>query len=360
MKRIKKFSLSLAPAVLTGLCFWGLTVFSGEISEAVREAVLRCVNVMVPSLFAVTAVSSIVMSSGLYRYISLPLRPIAKYIFRLPDELFAVLIISNISGYPIGIKLLSELYEKGLIDKKSAEIMACSCYCGGPAFYTSAIGLAVFGEIKCGVIVFASVAGANLISAIITGHIFRPKVNASDIRLNFSGELINSAVESAGKTMLTICTFIIAFAVPTALIDSSGLTDKLCRLCGSGSSGAVLLRSCLEISYISQLQGTPYGLLPFVSAVCSFGGLCILFQISAVKSRKLSLVPFLVSRVPMAAISFFICLMLRRRFLPSVLPAISVRKNVFVRIDNFVPSFCLIMLILLLNLKRTLAFSKRV
>lgn len=360
MERIKKISLSLAFAVLTGLCFWGLTVFSGEVAAAVREAVLRCVNVMVPSLFAVTAVSSIVMSSGLYRYAALTLRPIAKYIFRLPDELFAVLILSNVSGYPIGIKLLSELYEKGLTDKQNAELMACCCYCGGPAFYTSAIGLAVFGDIKCGVIVFASVAGANLFSAIIIGHIFKPKIRSSDTKLSFSGELISSAVMSAGRTMLTVCAFIVAFSVPTAIIDSSGIIDRLCEHFGAGSSGSVLIRSCLEISNISGLRGTPYGLLPFISAICSFGGLCIVFQLGAVRSSGVSLVPFLISRVPLAAISFLISLFLRRQFLPTALPAFSVKRDVFVKIDNFTPSFCLIMLILLLNLKRTLAFSKRV
>ena len=360
MKNLKEIAAALVAAAVLTVCFWGLTVFSEDISKSVRDAALRCINVMVPSLFAVTAVSSIVMSSGVYRYAAVIFRPIAKYIFCLPDELFAVLILSNVSGYPIGIRLLSELYESGYTDKKSAGLMTCCCYCGGPGFYASAIGLAVFGDIKPGVIVFASVAGANLISAAVIGHLFRPVVKNTKKKLRFSGELVNSAVTSAGRTMLIICAFIMGFSVPAAIAEGSGLIEKICSLSGAGRSGAVLIRSCMEISSLSELSGTPYGLLPYIAAISSFGGLCIVFQLSAVKSRELSLMPFLISRIPQAALSFFICLLLCRKCLPRALPAISVQKDIFVRIDNFVPSFCLIMLILLLNLKRTLAFSKRV
>ena len=173
------------------------------------------------------------------------------------------------------------------------------------------------------------------------------------IRVNSGETKLNEDTAELAKGCEAVCVFV-NDTVNAAVID------RLCEHFGAGSSDSVLIRSCLEISNISGLRGTPYGLLPFISAICSFGGLCIVFQLGAVRSSGVSLVPFLISRVPLAAISFLISLFLRRQFLPTALPAFSVKRDVFVRIDNFTPSFCLIMLILLLNLKRTLAFSKRV
>ena len=99
--------------------------------------------------------------------------------------------------------------------------------------------------------------------------------------------------------------------------------------------------------------------LPFIAAVCSFGGLCVIIQIAAL-GVDFSLVPFFISRLTSAFLSAVICRFIYPFFiLDSVLT--SVTNNVkFVKVNNFVPSFCLIMMILLLTLKKRLAFSKTV
>ena len=359
-KLIDRFIIPLLCALAAGAAFAALTVFSDEVSQAVQSAALRCMNVMIPSLFAVTALSSLLIDTGLCRLAAVPFHPIARYIFRLPDELFIIVLLSNVSGYPVGIRLLSELYKKGSITRRTAELLSCCCYCGGPAFYASAIGLALFGDTKAGLTVFLSIACTNLITAAVIGRIFKPEFTGQKSSPVLTAEILNSSVLSSGRAMLVICTFIIAFSVPSAIIDALGVTGRICAFFGAGSNSEVLLRSCLEISNISDITGVPYGLLPEISAVCSFGGLCIILQLCALRHKDISLVPFLISRIPSAAASFAICALISRRIFPIALPAISEQKHIFVRMNNFVPSFCLIMMILILNFKKTLAFSKSV
>lgn len=121
----------------------------------------------------------------------------------------------------------------------------------------------------------------------------------------------------------------------------------------------LFVKSCLEITSLTELSGSPFYLLPFIAAVCSFGGLCVIIQISAL-GVDFSLVPFFISRLTSAFLSAVICRFIYPFFIPdSVLT--SVTNNVkFVKVNNFVPSFCLIMMILLLTLKKRLAFSKTV
>ena len=359
-KLFKNIVLPLLSAILAAAAFSGLTFFSDEITDAVKNSVMRCMNVMIPSLFAVTALSTLLVDTGLCRLAAKPFHPIAKYIFRLPDELFIIVLLSNVSGYPIGIKLLSELYKKGSITKRTAELLSCCCYCGGPAFYASAIGLALFGDIKSGAVVFLSVSCSDIVAAAAIGHIFKPKVIGKNKKLKFNADILNSSVLSAGRAMFVICTFIVAFSIPCAVIDALGITHRICTFFGADTNSEVLLRSCLEISNISDIKGVPYGLLPAISAVCSFGGICIILQLCALRHKDISLVPFLLSRIPIAALSFAACKLISRSIFPKALPAFSEQKHIFVIMNNFVPSFCLIMMILILNFKKTLAFSKRV
>ncbi|MBQ7070389.1 MAG: nucleoside recognition protein [Ruminococcus sp.] len=358
----KLWHILMPPAALAAVILgcWVTAAFAGEIASAVKDAVLRCMNIMIPSLFAVTALSALLTGLPVLSYAARPLRPLSRFVFRLPEELFMITLISNVSGYPLGAKMLCDLYRSGRVNRRDASLMLCCCYGAGPAFYASAIGLALFGNVRTGLVVFASAAGANLLCAAFIGIVFRPKITAPQKEPEPGGDILTKSVLSAGRTMFTVCTFIVAFSVPMAVLEASGLIKRLCGFFGAAENAGVFLRSLCEISCISSLSGSPYGQLPLIAAVCSMGGLCVILQVSALRDKDISLVPFLISRLFCGALSFGICRLIKKQFLPAALPAVAGQKHIFVEINNFVPSFCLIMMILLLNLKKTLAFSKRV
>jgi hypothetical protein len=345
-------------AVAAGCCVL-FTVCSPYVKEGVIGACERCLNVIIPSLFIFAALSSMILSSGAYKALSKPFYPLAKYIFAMPCELFFVFLLGSISGYPIGIKLLSDMVRQGSIDKKTAECLSAFCYCGGPAFYAGAVGLTVFGSTKIGMLIFLSVTVANIIVGAVLCRIMKPTFQTSKVRYNFSADILSESVLSGGRTMFTVCVPIVFFGGIIACIDGIGAFDSLLLTSADGNA-SVLVKSLLEISFISDLAGRPYRLLPYVAACCSFGGLCVISQVAALCRGSFSLKFFLAARPLCALLSAVICRLLSGYFLPTTVDVIAFDGEILVNFNNFTPSICLILMILLLNFKKRLVIYKRI
>lgn len=353
ISRIKKALFALMIVLLSIM----LVKYSPAVARSVQISAELCLNIIVPSLFAFTAVSMMIMKSSAARYICLPLRPLAKYVFNMPEELFTVLIISCIAGYPVGIKLLSDMLDEGRIDKQTAENMSAVCFCGGPAFYCTSIGLAVFGSTRVGMLIFLSVAGANILTAAVTGHMTKPKTLSSKADKSFNAAELCSCVTSAGRTMFTVCSMIIFCSALICVLEECSAFTYVQNFFGLDKNRLIALKSCFEISCLTRLKNHPFELLPLICAVCSFGGLCITAQLFSVKSNKLSLKGFLLSRPPVCALSAGICIVLRPYFVNAAVAA-STNSIQLCKVNNFIPSLCLILMIFLLNLKKTLVFSE--
>ena len=103
MKALRKYLL----AALVLCAGAGIVLFPGELSEAVRGSVGGCLEVVIPALFAFTVLAVYLQRSGLYRVVLKPLTVPLSKLLRLPEELCAVFLLSNIGGYPGGAKLLT-------------------------------------------------------------------------------------------------------------------------------------------------------------------------------------------------------------------------------------------------------------
>ena len=328
-----------------------LIVFSARLAEDMRQAVLRCINVMVPSLFAFMAVSDLMVRSGAYIPVSKLLRPLTK-LLGLPDSCGALLLISNCAGYPVGASMISRMYDEGRIDKQSAERLLCTCYGGGPAFFCSAVGLAVFGSQKTGLMIFCSCAAANLLVSAVLFRVFPVKLEQNGSKQRFSAEMLPESVASAGKGLFNICTMILFFQAVITLI--SPLIEQL----PAAENTRKALMSFIEISALSTLRGSPYRLLPLVAGAGSFGGLCVVMQIYVIVGGRLSLRPFIAVRAVCAAVSAGVMYILWHFFGTKAVTA-SEDLSIMVNFNNFIPSVCLIMMIFLTVLRKGVAFSDK-
>ena len=135
------------------------------VSEAVKASAASCLEVVVPSLFAFAILAVYLQKSGLYRVALKPLTfPLSK-LLRLDEELCAVFVLSNIGGYPVGVKLLSELTEQGRLSERDAGRMMCCCFGSGLGFVVGIAGLKIFGSAAAGLILFAACFAASLLIA---------------------------------------------------------------------------------------------------------------------------------------------------------------------------------------------------
>lgn len=353
-ENVKIFFLSF---VLICFCV-SLTAFSEQVKLSAITAAERCLNVIIPSLFAFMVISQIIISSGVYVYISKPFFLISKYLMAIPTDLFFVFLVSSIAGYPIGIKILSDMKKQNIISQRTANVMSVFCFCGGPAFYSGAVGLAVFGNIRVGLLIFVSIIISNAVVACLFCRILKLKSEKRQNKVNFSAELFTDAVTSTGKSLLVICLMIIFCSSVICILENLNLFVCIKKIFSLTENQVVLIKSCLELTYISELKGQPFDLLPYITAVCSFGGVCILIQCAALNKGGVNLKVFLAARPLCAVLSGVMCNLLKKYFIPDTVEVVSINKSVLVNFNNFVPSICLILMILLLNFKKSLVFSK--
>ena len=354
MKRIKNIAVYL---LLIMLCAQ-LLAFPEISCGAAKEAVMRCLNILIPSLFVFMASASLLIKSGAYKVISLPFYPIAKYVFKMPYELFSVVLISNIAGFPIGASMLSSLVDEGRIDRKTASIMQCFCYGGGPSFSVGVIGLALFKDKTVGYIICLSGFLANILFAFFICRIFKLKINDDVNHKSFSSGDIISCTEKAGCSMLMICALVIIFCVIMADIQELGTI--LLRNSGYNipHQAGTLIKTIFEVSSISQLTNARAFDIPLIASLFSFGGVCVLMQIIAAVNGRYSLNMFFITRLPISIMSLFIAKVLCEHLLDNTKYCIAVSDDFIVNFNNFIPSICLILMIFLLLFKKGVAFFR--
>ncbi len=276
LKSISKTIVSIMLVVLVVLCM----AFQNQISMSVYDSLVRCVTKIIPSLFAMTVLSSVIQRSGI----------IDKVFSKLSVDTTALscFIFGNLGGYPIGAKLVSDAVLSRKLNKSIAEeVMPFSFSCG-PAF---AIGIsyAIYNSSACGFVAFASIALSNLIMYLVYAFKHRvPKNHQSNIK--FSTAIVVESVSNAAWAMINISAMIAAFSVIISLLE-----------CIFPSIFISFLPSLFEISRVTELRSPSPVML---TLLLSFGGLCVHMQIISLVNEAFSLKKFFVTRlvqIPLSA-----------------------------------------------------------
>lgn len=303
-----KILLSITAVIFAAL----LAVNPASASEAVRGAVSDCLETIVPSLFAFTVLAVYLQSSGLYRTALRPLTlPLSK-LLRMDEELCAVFVLANIGGYPVGVKLLSELVRSERLSKSDAGRMLCCCFGSGPAFVVGIAGMGVFGSAAAGLCLFGVCFSSSLVMAAavrMRGEI-RLEKNAERLDgYDLSANCFVRSVLGAARVMFTVCAMIVGFAAVTALLKELGVYSAAERLFGSSA----VFPALLEVTRIKSVSAAKYA-LPLCAALLSFGGVCVIMQVTAL-SDGIPLRGFVISRAAAAAVSALIAMPFSRCFL---------------------------------------------
>lgn len=330
-----------------------LIIHSESVLEGQRQAIGKCLNVIIPSLFAFMVFSDLLIRSGLYVYVSKLFKPLA-YILKIPEQLIFVFVISNLAGYPIGASLIANLYDNKLISKESASRMLSYSYNGGPAFFCGAVGLAIFNSAKIGVMIFISIIIGNILFAFFYNRIFYIRGIEISNKINLNSSMLSESIEAAGRNLFKICLMILFFQSVVTIITEINAFGLVVQ-----SEIRTLMFSVLEISNITSLEGLPYNLLPLITACCSFGGICIILQVYTIIKNRFSILPLIINRIICSVISAASFSILFEFFGNDCIEVFS-STEVIVNFNNFIPSICLIMMIFLTVLRKRLAFSDNI
>ena len=346
MKHLKNIVISV---FITGISIL-ILIYSENISSAIINSVERCIRVVIPSLFAFMVISSVIIKSGIHRYFSRPFRLISRYILHINENLFSVFLMSFTGGYPVGAKNLTELYDNNEISKKEAERMMSFCYMPSPAFVMG-ISSVLYSSKKSGIIIYLSIAVSTILFAVISGFFAKVQYdNKSEYKIKISSETIISSVESSAVSLFKICIMIIFSSVIIAfmeiLLSKIGINENFC----------VLGNSFIEITSLSRLEKDIFRLLPFITALFSFGGISVIMQIKAITGNRFSLKCFFISRAIIAVLSMIIS-----KIAVKFISVTASKEAIYIgsRDDSVLPSLILIiMIIYLLWDKKTVAKRK--
>ncbi len=302
MQKTKSFFKTIILIILAVL---GM-IYAKSIKRDIADAIYICLESIIPSLYFFMIVSSLLMKSGLSNAFQKYLSPITKKLFGFDGRIFAVFLFSQIGGYPVGIRLLSDLYTEKAITQKQADIFSYFCYSSGPAFI---LGI-VSDKAQFAPILISNIT-ANLTLAFVLC-----KINARSIKsekntnIKSNGADIVACTQSSAKSLFCVCAMILLMRALICIARNIGMISSLCYLCenlfGMDYTDAYSFWCCFfEVSCVNQVS------FCFLrAALLSFGGICVIMQIFSLCSFKISFAKFCTARLIAALISGFICLIL--------------------------------------------------
>lgn len=208
-------------------------------------------------------------------------------IFKVPSLAIYVFILSILSGYPVGAKIVADLYESGAISKEEAYKITTFTSNSGPMFILGSVGIGMLTSRKLGIIILIS----HILGALINGLIYRNhKENSTEInkkiieKNNLSiGDLMWNTVHS----VLIIGGFIALFFVIIEIINYLNIFSPISNLfskifnCDANIFTAIfngifeITRGCLDISKLGLSELVSGTLCTFI---ISFGGLATAMQ----------------------------------------------------------------------------------
>lgn len=307
---IKKDSESLLFAITTLFVLYFLICMivqpSKYISVALNGISAWAFNVLpsiLPFMFFTRILSSFNFLTNLTSHLSF----ISKTFFKTPPISIYTFTMSILSGYPVGSKMVADLYLQGKISKEDAFKMTSFCSTSGPMFIIGAVGIGMFKNSHIGYILFIS----HVIGAFLNGCLFRnfklKKLDFSQPQqlqktkndFDLSEIVLNSTISilSVG-CIITIFFIIIECLSPILNIFPQNVTCLL--------EGLIeITKGCLDISTLNN----KFLSTSLCSFVIGFGGFSTILQsFTMLNNLKMPVKLFVLQKFCHACFSLLICL----------------------------------------------------
>ena len=250
-----------------------LLLLSGQVAEAVRQGLQLCAASVIPALFPFLVLSSLFLSLGGGLSDSFPQRA-AAHLLGCSTAGIGVFFLSLLGGYPVGARLIGQLYRAGRLSQEEAAHLLRFCNNAGPAFILGFVGLGQFGSLRVGVYLYLVHASTAALLALF----FRPKIALRGLRAAnpphpapLSDSLV-AAIGEAGSTMVQICSFVTFFYTALQLFSSLSTLSHPLLLGFVELTGGILRLSANRSGFV------------MACALLGWGGISVHCQTAAVLS----------------------------------------------------------------------------
>lgn len=187
MNNIKSSKIHYKPFLTIILILIILIVTNPTVSiSSAKEGLDLWFNILVPSLFPFFILSELLISLKFVDFFGSLLKPIMKPVFNVPGQAAFPLIMSVMSGYPVGIKLASRLREENIINRSDGNRLICFVSTSGPLFILGAVLIGMLNSPKLGPLMIVP----HYLGAISLGLLFK-KIKLKDRNTNISNNVLN-------------------------------------------------------------------------------------------------------------------------------------------------------------------------
>ncbi len=230
---------------------------------------------VLPSVFPFIFFTRCLSSLGQMEKLTRPFQKFSSTLFKTPPISIYAFTMAVLSGYPVGSKLIADLYMQGKITKKDAFKMTSFCSTSGPMFIIGAVGIGMFQSARIGYILFLS----HALSALLNGLLYRNikfknlKEDERVEKVNESEFNIGEIVSSSASAIISVGGIIVIFFI---IIESLfGFLSILPESLSCFLQGVIeITKGCLSLSTLSNIKFATI----LSSFVISFGGISTLLQ----------------------------------------------------------------------------------
>ena len=251
--------------------FFGLGL-SEETSEYVTEGMRLAVECVIPSSFTFMIISDLYLFIGRPENLGL-IKVTFGSLLGIPSSCISAFICGNLGGFPIGAKMISDIYSLGGVSKDDAERLIPLCNNPSCAFVVGGVGLGIYRDLRVGFLLLVSL----WISTALCGIITRRNANKFEFTEYKNRQNYNfvSSVKSAGLSCVSLISFITVFSV------IGGIIKKRVKF----APISYLISSFLEVTNAVKGFSSIYPISPLLALSLSafslgFGGISVAMQSS--------------------------------------------------------------------------------
>lgn len=241
---------------ITMLCF------SKDMKLGALEGMRLSSEILIPTLFPFFVLSDY-WSKNFFISEKSVLSKLFVKLFHIPPCGLLAFITGIICGFPLGVKVACDLYDRGEINDRQLTNLCGFANNPSMAFVISGIGLGIFGSVHVGILLFISCS----ISAIVCGTVFREK----EIKIQKAGNIsrqkfsLIESIKNAGLTSITISSYVIFFSAVIYVLKKSQLIASALELCSA-------------VKIISESQFSVNQKLVLIAFSLGFSGLSVHLQ----------------------------------------------------------------------------------
>lgn len=238
---------------------------------AVREGIEMCLLTVVPALFPMMILTTILTSGMMGKRIAV-LKPLCK-MCGIAQGGESLLLTGLIGGYPVGAACVDNAYRDGSISRQDASRLLGFCSNAGPSFVFGIAG-AMFQDPRISWWLW----GIHIVSALLVGMLLPGRRNYQIQIKGHHTKSLSAAMKESIFVMASVCGWILWMRVICSFLQR-WLLWLLPPVLQSTVLGALeLVNGCHSLSFLAQ-EGSRFVLC---SAILAFGGICVFLQTATV------------------------------------------------------------------------------